>query len=340
MRRILIASVLILAIGAAAVIAWQRTQQWLQAPLTALAAPLMYEVPVGASLTSVAWDMNRRGLLEYPRLLLLWARVTRQTAGMKAGEYELHPGLSPASLLQLLRSGDVFLHRITFIEGTTFAQLRRVLQADPAIKQTVGRASEEALMRQLGETGVAAEGQFYPDTYRFARGTTDLEILGIAHRRLKAELDKAWSERAADLPLANPREVLILASIVEKETALERERPQVAGVFVERLRRGMKLQTDPTVIYGMGETFDGDIRSADLHRDTPYNTYTRVGLPPTPICLPGAASIHAAVQPVMSGAVFFVANGDDDGSHHFSATLAEHDAAVRRYLTKLRARTR
>jgi UPF0755 protein len=218
--------------------------------------------------------------------------------------------------------------------------MRRVLHADPAIKQTLAHASAETIMTQLGESGAAAEGQFYPDTYRFARGTTDVEILDIAHRRLKAELDKAWSERAADLPLANPQEALILASIVEKETALERERPQVAGVFVERLRRGMKLQTDPTVIYGMGEAYDGDIRSADLRRDTPYNTYTRAGLPPTPICLPGAASIRAAVQPVVSGAVFFVASGDGDGSHHFSTTLAEHDAAVRRYLAKLRAPAR
>lgn len=341
MRRIIVAIVLIVAVGAAGVVvAWQRTQQLLHTPLSTLAAPLVYDVPVGASLTSVVWDLNRRGLLEYPRLLLLWARVTHQTTGMKAGEYELHPGLSPASLLQLLRSGDVFLHRITFIEGTTFAEALRVLQADSAIKQTLGAKPDETVMRLLGEPGVAAEGQFYPDTYRFARGTTDLEILSIAHRRLRAELDKAWSERAADLPLANPREALILASIVEKETALERERPQVAGVFVERLRRGMKLQTDPTVIYGMGAAFDGDIRSADLRRDTPYNTYTRAGLPPTPICLPGAASIQAAVQPVMSGAVFFVASGDNDGSHYFSATLAEHDAAVRRYLAKLRARTR
>jgi UPF0755 protein len=182
------------------------------------------------------------------------------------------------------------------------------------------------------------EGQFFPDTYRFPRRTSDLEILQMAHRRLRDALETAWQERAPDLPLASAYEALILASIVEKETALDSERPQIAGVFIERLRRGMRLQTDPTVIYGMMATYDGNIRRADLLRDTPYNTYTRAGLPPTPIAMPGLDSIRAAVKPDVTGALFFVATGAGDGSHYFSKTLAEHNAAVRRYLKTLRER--
>ena len=192
-------------------------------------------------------------------------------------------------------------------------------------------------MRALGEPALHPEGQFFPDTYRFARGTTDLELLRIAHRTHAAtSWTQAWRSARADLPLASPYEALILASIVEKETALDRERPQIAGVFVERLRRGMRLQTDPTVIYGMLETYDGNIRRADLLRDTPYNTYTRAGLPPTPIAMPGLDSFRAAVQPKVTGALFFVATGEGDGSHYFSKTLAEHEAAVQRYLRRLR----
>jgi UPF0755 protein len=193
-------------------------------------------------------------------------------------------------------------------------------------------------MRALGQPGVHPEGQFFPDTYRFARDTSDLRLLRMAHQRLTAELAAAWKERAADLPLASAYEALILASIVEKETRLDRERPIVSGVFIERLRRGMRLQTDPAVIYGIGASYDGDIRSADLRRDTPYNTYTRAGLPPTPISLPGLASLRAAVAPTQTGAIFFVATGESDGSHYFSATLAEHEAAVQRYLRKYRQR--
>ena len=187
-------------------------------------------------------------------------------------------------------------------------------------------------MRALGEPGLHPEGQFFPDTYRFPRGTTDLELLTIAHRRLQAELRKAWEQRAADLPLANEYEALILASIVEKETALERERAQIAGVFIERLRRGMRLQTDPTVIYGIGEKFDGNIRKRDLTTDTPWNTYTRDGLPPTPIAMPGAASLQAVSRPAQSEFLYFVGRGD--GTHHFSRTLEEHNRAVAKYQLK------
>jgi UPF0755 protein len=241
-------------------------------------------------------------------------------------------------LLSLLSSGQVLLHSITFIEGSTFGDVRNALVAHDAVRNDNANRSDQDIMRALGEPDVHPEGQFFPDTYRFPRGTTDLELLAIAHRRMQEELRKAWEKRTPDLPLAGPYEALILASIVEKETALERERAQIAGVFTERLRRGMRLQTDPTVIYGMGVAYAGNIRRVDLSRDTPYNTYTRTGLPPTPIALPGLESLQAAVQPDMSGALFFVATGAGDGSHYFSKTLAEHNLAVKRYLRELRRR--
>jgi UPF0755 protein len=246
--------------------------------------------------------------------------------------------MTPSGLLDLLNSGEVLLHSITFIEGSTFGDMRKALAQDPSIASTYATRSPEDVMRALGQPDVHPEGQFFPDTYRYPRNTTDIELLGMAFRRMQQELARAWESRAKDLPLAGQYEALILASIIEKETALDTERPQIAGVFIERLRRGMRLQTDPTVIYGMMATYDGNIRRADLKRDTPYNTYTRAGLPPTPIALPGLDSIRAAVQPASTGALFFVATGNGDGSHHFSRTLAEHNAAVKRYLQKLRNR--
>jgi UPF0755 protein len=241
-------------------------------------------------------------------------------------------------LLALLSSGQVMLHSITFIEGSSFVDVRNALAANEAVLNENANRSDADIMRALGEPELHPEGQFFPDTYRFPRGTTDLELLTIAHRRLQDELRKVWETRATDLPLASSYEALILASIVEKETALARERAQISGVFVERLRRGMRLQTDPTVIYGMGLSYSGNIRRADLSRDTPYNTYTRPGLPPTPIAMPSRESLQAAVQPDVTGALFFVATGAGDGSHYFSKTLAEHNLAVRRYLRELRRR--
>jgi UPF0755 protein len=311
-------------------------RQWLLKPLPTLTAPTTFEVPRGATLRAVAAGLEQRAILDRPQLWVMWARLTQRGAILKAGEYELKPGLTPQGLFKVLSSGAVLLHSVTFIEGSTFAEMRKLLRAHPAIRQQFAARSDAELMSALGEPGVHPEGQFFPDTYRFARNTSDLELLGIAHRRMTAELAAAWQARATDLPLASAYEVLILASIVEKETALDRERPLVSGVFIERLRRGMRLQTDPSVIYGIGPSYDGDIRNADLRRDTPYNTYTRAGLPPTPIALPGAASLRAAAQPKLSGAIFFVATGETDGSHFFSATLAEHQAAVQRYLRRFR----
>jgi len=337
MRRLLRSLVLLIALGAVALaaLAWWGNQ-WLKTPIASLDAQIVYEIPRGASVRSVAGDLHSRGLLDQPQLWAYWARLTGRAAGLKAGEYALNPGLTPEGLFKLLSSGQVILHSITFIEGSTFADIRRLLGKDAAIDAQFANASDDDVMRALAASGVHPEGQFFPDTYRFPRATTDLELLKMAHRRMQDELETAWNARAPDLPLASAYEALILASIVEKETALESERPRIAGVFVERLRRGMRLQTDPTVIYGMGEGYAGNIRRVDLLKDTPYNTYTRTGLPPTPIALPGIESLRAAVRPEMTGAIFFVATGQGDGSHFFSATLAEHEAAVQRYLRRLR----
>jgi UPF0755 protein len=332
--RILALLVIVGASAAGALAWWGKT--WLDAPIPSLLQPSTFEVQRGATLRSVATDLERQGVIDRPGIWVVWARLTRQANGLKAGEYELRPGLSPRAVLALLNSGQVMLHSITFIEGSTFVDVRNALDANDAIRHDYSKRPVQDIMQALGEPQLHPEGQFFPDTYHFARGTSDIELLAIAHRRLKQELDAAWAARKPDLPLANAYEALILASIVEKETALASERPQIAGVFIERLRRGMRLQTDPTVIYGMLDAYDGNIRRADLTRDTPYNTYTRAGLPPTPIAMPSLESIHAAVQPDASGALFFVATGEGDGSHYFSKTLSEHNEAVKRYLRRLR----
>jgi UPF0755 protein len=311
---------------------------WLHSRLASIREPVVYEVPRGATLRSVARELHQRGILDRPQVWVVAARLMGKAGALKAGEYRLQPGATPIELLSVLSSGQVILHGITFVEGSTFRDMLNQLRGHPAIKADYANRSHADIMRALGRTGVHPEGQFFPDTYRFPRHTPDLDILKMASDRMTAALEDAWKSRSQDLPLAGPYEALILASIVEKETAMDRERPLIAGVFVERLKRGMRLQTDPTVIYGIGELYDGNIRRAHLLRDTPYNTYTRSGLPPTPIALPGLESLQAAVKPELSGRIFFVATGEPDGSHYFSATLAEHEAAVRRYLQRLRRR--
>jgi UPF0755 protein len=339
MRRllqILLLLVILAVIGVGAIGLWGN--KWLQQPIAGLQEKTTFEVPRGASTRGVAAALHARGLLDQPQVWVAWSRLTRSDSALKAGEYELQPGLTPRGLLALLSSGQVLLHSITFIEGSTFADVRNALAANNAVLNENANRSDADIMRALGQPEMHPEGQFFPDTYRFPRGTTDLELLTIAYRRMQDELRNAWAKRATDLPLASSYEALILASIVEKETALESERAQIAGVFVERLRRGMRLQTDPTVIYGMGTNYAGNIRRADLSRDTPYNTYTRPGLPPTPIAIPSRESLQAAVHPDVTGALFFVATGVGDGSHYFSKTLAEHNLAVKRYLRELRRR--
>jgi UPF0755 protein len=312
--------------------------RWLERPLPVGDAPLTVDIPAGQPFAATARELESRGVLDHPEWLRAYARVTGADARVKAGEYEIAPGTSPRELLRLFESGAVVRHSVTIVEGWTFRSLREALQRSPYLDNTLAGQDDAAVMAALGEPGTPPEGLFFPDTYLFGKGTADLEILRQARARMQRELEDAWNGRAGDLPITTPYEALILASIIEKETALASERERIAGVFVQRLRRGMRLQTDPTVIYGLGAGFDGNLRRADLERDGPYNTYTRSGLPPTPIALPGAAALRAAVNPDERGELYFVATGLPDGSHEFSRTLAEHEAAVRRYLVRYRQR--
>ena len=334
-----VASGLAIATMLVLVVAWLAVDRWLDTPASTGDGGRRIEVPVGQPFSRTAQDLAARGLVDHPRLFAAYARLHGTDARVRAGEYEIPPGTSPRQLLALLESGAVVRRSITVVEGWTFRDLRRALEAQTAIVQTLAGLDDGAVMASLGEPETAAEGSFFPDTYLYDKGTTDLAILRKARERMRAELDSAWKSRAQDLPLASAYEALVLASIVEKETALAPERARIAGVFIHRLRAGMRLQTDPTVIYGLGPDFDGNLRRSDLERDGPYNTYTRTGLPPTPIALPGAASLAAAVRPDERGETYFVATGLPDGSHEFSRTLAQHERAVARYLRRYRKQT-
>jgi UPF0755 protein len=308
----------------------------LNAPLQIAAAEGEWlRVPSGTPFHRVAAELGQRGLIDKPYLLRWYAGATGDAKRVRAGEYQLTPGTTSVTLLAKLVAGDVYLHQITIVEGSRFAEVLAALRSHPAIAGT--SLDGAAIMNALGAPGVHPEGQFFPDTYRFPYGTSDLDVLRLAHEALVERLQEAWRNRTPDLLLKTDYEALILASIIEKETSLPAERKLIAGVFYERLRRNMRLQTDPTVIYGLGDSFDGDLRRGDMDRDTPYNTYTRAGLPPTPIALPGAGSIEAAVAPEITGALYFVATGRGDGSHHFSATFEEHEQALRDYLRVLRS---
>ena len=320
----------LLAVAAAGFWSWQQ----LKAPLSLPEGGILYEVKNGAALSAVTADLERLGVTKHPQIIAWYSRLRGTATRIHAGEYRLEPGLTPLTLLEKLNRGEVYLHQFTIVEGWRFDEMLARLRADPAIAAGIESAAD--IMSAIGEPGVHPEGQFLPDTYSFPAGTRDIELLGWAHAALQSALEEAWATRTGDSVVGSPYEGLILASIIEKETALASERGLISGVMHERLRRGMRLQTDPTVIYGIGDSYDGDIRRADLLRDTPYNTYTRSGLPPTPIALPGSSSLQAAVRPEMTGALFFVATGKGDGSHYFSATLAEHNAAVQRYLRTLR----
>ncbi|HSW11508.1 MAG TPA: endolytic transglycosylase MltG [Solimonas sp.] len=320
----------LLAIIAGAAVWWDASRL-LGRPL-----PLQQSTPVeilpGSSLSAVLADLQQRGVLQPARLGLytrLYARATGVSGSLKAGEYELPPGSNVLAMLNLFVEGKTRLHELRIVEGWTFAQALAAVRADPMLRQTQPEASAEELMATLGAAGRHPEGRLFPDTYKFPKGTTDLAFLRRAAEAMDRTLQQEWEARDPDLPYATPEEALVMASVVEKETGAVAERPQIAGVFVRRLRLGMRLQTDPTVIYGIGADFDGNITREHLLADTPYNTYTRDGLPPSPICLPGRAAIHAALHPAAGNALYFVSRGD--GSHQFSDTLAEHDAAVRRF---------
>ncbi len=336
LRRIGVVSALIVVVvgGAAGGLAWLE-QEW-QAPGPAQST-LRVQVEPGASIRGVLSHLASAGVLEHPRLTELYLRLHGRRFSIKAGEYEIPAHASAAAVVALLASGRVVLEQLTIVEGARFSDFLHALESDSNVRATLRGKSDAEVMAALGHPGVDPEGRFFPDTYRFAAGTSDVEILRLAYDKMSQVLAAAWAERLPGLPIRTPYEALILASMVEKETGLATERPRIAGVFIARLRKGMRLQSDPTVIYGLGSQYDGDIHTRDLVTDTAYNTYTRPGLPPTPIALPGRESILAAVRPQETGDLYFVATGDGDGSHHFSATLKEHDAAVQHYLDRLRA---
>jgi len=329
--------VLVLALLAAAAGAWwwQGYRAFADQPLHA--AQPSVEVARGDAFNGVLRKLRAAGVDQGSTLQ--WQLLARQldAAGkLKVGEYALQPALSPRELLLRMRKGQVIHYRFTIVEGWNIRQLRSALNAATPLGHATTDLSDSELMARLGQPGQHPEGRFLPETYLYQRGDSDLDVLQRARAALDKALAEAWDARAAGLPLQSPEQALTLASIVEKETGLAAERPQIAGVFVRRLQQGMKLQTDPTVIYGIGSAYDGNIRKRDLETDTPYNTYTRSGLPPTPIAMPGRDALRAATNPAPGDSLYFVAVGDGSGAHVFSASYAEHTAAVARYLQRLR----
>jgi UPF0755 protein len=327
MRRalLLVTGLLLLSGVALAAFAWH----WLRQPLPLPRTPYDFEIPRGATLGSVARQLAEDGVLKHPMMLVGIARLRNADRSIKAGSYELDERVTLQQLLAKLTQGDVTQTSITIVEGTTFAELKRALRDNPQVVKSVLDLPDAELLARVGVAAPHPEGQFFPDTYFFAAGSRDVDILRRAHRAMAARLQAAWERRATDVPLKSPYEALILASIVEKETGRPADRPLVASVFANRLRQGMRLQTDPTVIYGLADRFDGNLRKRDLEADTPYNTYTRDGLPPTPIALPSQAALDAATRPPASEYLYFVSRGD--GSSAFSASLADHNRAVSRF---------
>lgn len=305
--------------------------RWQQAPLdlTDGAVVVVVVVERGEPFVRFAERLAERGLLDHPRLWSTLARLSGDAHRVKAGEYEVRPGDSPRALLSRLVAGDVVTYHAQIIEGWTIMEALTALAADPVLERRLDGVTALTLLDVLGLPGGHAEGLFFPDTYRFVRGDSDADILRRAYFRMQSVLDQAWSARAEGLPYESPYDALIVGSLIEKETGREAERPLISQVFVLRLNLGMRLQTDPTVIYGLGDAFDGNLRRTHLREHTPYNTYRNHGLPPTPIALPGAASIHAALNPADGDYVYFVSRGD--GTSQFSVTLEQHNAAVRRY---------
>jgi UPF0755 protein len=291
--------------------------------------PTSFSVPPGASLRTASQLIEAAGV-ELPAWQLeLLGRLLGRSSKIKAGSYEVEEGLTAMTLLDKLTRGDVTQGEIVLVEGKTFKQFRAALNEHPDLSHDTLKLSDAQIMARLGVKEVHPEGLLFPDTYLFDKGSSDFDVVRRAYAAMKPRLAAAWEKRDTTLPLKTPYELLILASIVEKETGLPADRPQVAAVFANRLRRGMLLQTDPTVIYGLGERFDGNLRKADLLADTPWNTYTRPGLPPTPIAMPGLASLQAAARPPASDMLYFVARGD--GSSEFSGSLDQHNSAVARY---------
>lgn len=294
-----------------------------------ISKPVQFSLKQGSGLRSAARQLQAAGVLDSAWRFELLARALGTENRIQAGNYEITTGITPYALLQKVTSGDHRQDKLTIVEGWSFAQLRAAVDAHPALRHELSNLSDADISAKVGIAPAAPEGLFFPDTYFFASGTSDTSVLQRANRTLQTQLAALWATRADGLPLENPYQALTLASIVEKETGQAGERGMIAAVFINRLRIGMRLQTDPTVIYGLGAAFDGDLRKRDLLADTPYNTYTRSGLPPTPIAMPGLAALNAALHPAASKALYFVARGD--GSSKFSDSLVEHERAVTKY---------
>ena len=321
-------------VGVVVAAAW-----WLGRPIALNPSALKSDVaevsiPQGASARTVVQMLSLSGVQSQPILLYAWLRFSGASEHIKAGDYELTRDLTPRTLLAKLVRGDVAQRSITLAEGLTFAEWRQALHDAPNLRPDTDGLSDADIMVKLGRAGIPAEGHFFPDTYTYPKNSSDLALLKHALAEMDKRLALAWDLRVTDTPLKTPEEALVLASIVEKETGNPKDRTMVSGVFNNRLKKGMKLQTDPTVIYGLGEKYDGRIHKRDLETDTPWNTYTRAGLPPTPIAMPGMDSLLAAVKPAQTDALYFVARGDGDGSSQFSATLIEHNKAVEQFQLK------
>lgn len=289
-------------------------------------------VEKGTTMRSFADQLVADGLLDEPWSFRVWARYRGLSSSLKTGEYHIPAKATMNEILLLVTSGKVIDYPVTFIEGWSFKQMREALSKQENLTHSISTLDDEAVMKLIGAEGVYPEGRFYPDTYRYTGSMSDVDILRLSYGNMKQLLNKEWDKREKNLPLKNKDQALVLASIIEKETGAAEERPEISGVFINRLRKGMRLQTDPTVIYGMGDSYKGNIRKKDLLKDTPYNTYTRSGLPPTPIAMPGGDAIHAALHPAKTKALYFVAKGN--GRHKFSATLTEHNEAVIKYQLK------
>jgi UPF0755 protein len=322
-RKILNLAILAVLLGGAALV------YLVTSPLSLPATPFVFDLKQGSSLKATVRGLSQAGLLEHDQVFVWLVRISGKSTQLKAGNYVLEHPVSQLELLEIISRGEVSQRQISVIEGWTFRQLREALNASPDIAHTTANLTDAEILQRIGATENHPEGLFFPDTYYFAAGSKDLVIFKRAYLAMQKHLQQSWLDRAPDLPLQTPYQALILASIVEKETGSPGDRSMIAGVFVNRLRKGMLLQTDPTVIYGMGDKYDGNLRKRDLRHDTDYNTYTRVGLTPTPIALPGMASLQAAMHPAQTDALYFVSRGD--GSSQFSSTLAAHNRAVDKY---------
>lgn len=341
MRRIaLILLVLGLAAGlAVGVFAFQMTR-FVNSPVAVPDDGYVFEIRAGTAFSTISNDLAASGIISNPDLFRWYARLSGRASDVRAGEYLIEAGTTPGRLLQKLVDGSVQLYSFTIVEGWNVRELLDALEAHPSIDHGLTDEDWPAVLESLSADALHPEGLFLPETYHFPKGTTDVDLLRQAYELMQATLDEEWQGRATGLPINKPYEALTLASIVEKETARADERARIAGVFSRRLQQNMRLQTDPTVIYGIGAEFDGNLTREDLRTDTPYNTYTRGGLPPTPIALPGRAAINAALNPAPGTELYFVATGLGDGSHKFSTTKEEHDAAVREFIARQRAASR